>query len=362
MVALVASLVAAATLAGPAPQPRVLLAGPTLAGGRVVWGEQHDGLNVLRSWPDSSPLWESASNWFSGPLAGSAALVAFSRSYDGCPGAPGVACPVETQAIAGPVRGSLRPLGPAERCSAGGASRRLAVAGTLVAYFALGCTSSAGTVTVHDGARIVFRREGAACCDVALAGSRLALRSGGSVDVFDVRTNRLVYRTASPPLEPIAAFDLQADGKLALVLGPPGTDGRARLAWRAPGSASLQRLGLRIVLPAQGPAVRLVGDRIVTVAAGPHSSSDLVVADLQGHMRTLARFAGPVEQGGAIDAAGDRVTWASRRIASTRVDCPPPGQGRPCRLLKSGTETVWVAGLRSGTPRPVARWSFADSP
>jgi hypothetical protein len=361
MVALLASLLAVGALAGPVPQPRLLVAGPALAGGRVVWGEQRDGLSVLRAWPDSSPLWQSASSWFSGPLAGSRTLVAFSRSYDGCPGQPGVACPVETQSVAGPPRGSLRPLAPAERCSAGGANRRLSVSGTLVALLALGCDASRNTVTVRDGARTVFRRQGATCCDVSLAGSQLAWRSGGSVDVFDLRTLRLVYRTAAPPREPIAAFDVQADGKLALVLGP-APDGRVALAWRAPGAAGLQRLPFRIVLPAQGPALRLVRDRILIVSAGPRSSSELIVTDLHGHVRTLARFASPVEQTGAIDATQDRVTWASRRITGTRVDCPPPGQGRPCRLLKSGTETVWAAGLTSGAPRPVARWAFADSP
>src|SRR5437870_1266498 len=135
MVAVLASLVAVGALAGPAPQPRVLSAGPALAGDRVVWGEQRDGLNILRAWPDTLPLWQSASTWFSGPLAGSPALVAFSRSYNGCPGQPGVACPVETQAVAGRPRGSLRPLAPAERCSAGGANRRLSISGPLVAFF-----------------------------------------------------------------------------------------------------------------------------------------------------------------------------------------------------------------------------------
>jgi hypothetical protein len=367
MVAVLASLVAAGTLAGPAPQPRVLVAGPALAGDRVVWGEQRDRLTVLRTWPSASPLWQSASSWFSGPLGGSQTLVAFSRSYDGCPGQPGVACPVETQAMAGPPGGSLRPLAPTERCSAGGANRRLSVSGSLVAFFALDCRSSAGMVSVRDGARTVFRHQ-AACCDVSLAGSRVAWRSGGSVDVFDLRARRIAYRTKAPLLEPIAAFDVQADGKLAVVLGQ-APDGRASLAWRAPGTAGLQRLRLRIVMPAQGPAVRLVGDRIVTVAAGPGpgSTSELVVADLHGHVRTLARFAAPgrqtgVEQAGAIDANASRVTWASRRITSRREDCPPPGQGRPCRLLASGTETIWVAGLTSGAPHPVARWAFTDSP
>jgi len=78
-------------------------------------------------------------------------------------------------------------------------------------------------------------------------------------------------------------------------------------------------------------------------------------------VHTLARFKRPVEQAGGIDATQTSVTWASRRITSTRTDCPPPGQGRPCVLLKSGVETVWVAGLASGPARVVARWAFTDS-
>lgn len=352
-----AALLAAGTLMGSAPSPRVLVAGPALAGSRVVWGEQRDGLSVLRAWPDASSLWQSASSWFSGSLAGSPALVAFSRSYDGCPGRPGVVCPVETQTVAGPPRGALRPLAPAERCSATGARRPLAASGPLVAFLELGCDSSRAKVTVHDGARVVLQRGGATCCDVSLAGSYLASRSGGSVEVLDLRTRRLAYRADAPSGEPIAAFDVQADGKLALVLGP-APDGGAALAWRAPGAAALHRLQLRVLLSPQGPAVRLVGDRIVAVVAGARSTSRLVVADLQGRLHVLARFAAPVERAGDIDADRDRVTWASRRITSTRVDCPPPGQGRPCRLLKSGTETVWVAGLVSRAARPVARWAF----
>src|SRR2546428_38983 len=102
MVTLFASVLAAGALAAPSPQPRMLVAGPALAGGRVVWGEQREGLSVLRAWPDASPLWQSSSSWFAGSLAGSSTVVAFSRSYDGCPGRPGVVCPVETQTMAGP--------------------------------------------------------------------------------------------------------------------------------------------------------------------------------------------------------------------------------------------------------------------
>jgi hypothetical protein len=355
MVGPVAALFVAIALVAPSAQPRTLVAGPALAGGRVVWGEQGDGLNVLRAWPDTTPLWQSASSWFAGPLAGSQTLVAFSRSYDGCPGQPGFACPVETQTLVGTPRGSLRPLAPAERCSAGGQNRRLAISGSLVAFVALQCDSSGQRVTVHNGSRIVFQR-GAACCEVALAASYLAWKSGTSVDVVDLRTRRLVYQVKPPPGEPIAAFDVRADGALAMVLGP-APNGRATLAWRAAGGPRIQRLRVPALFAPNGPSVRMVGDHIVFETA-----TQLAVADLRGRVRVLARFSASVEQAGEIDAAGGHVTWASRHITSTRVDCPPAGQGRPCRLLKSGTETVWLADLPSGPPRPIARWTFADAP
>lgn len=364
MLVLLASLLTAgALLAAPSPPPRLLVAGPALVGDRVVWAEQQDARSILRAWPDASPLWQSATSWFAGPLAGSARLVAFARSYDGCPGQPGVACPVETQTLAGPPRGSLQPLGPPERCVAGAPSRRLAASGNLVAWLALSCDGSGGTVIVHDGTRTLFERPGVSCCDLALAGNYLAWRTGHAVNVFDLRTHRLAYRTDSPPGEPIAAFDVQADGKLALLLGPaPG--GLGTLAWRTPGAATLHRLGLRVALPPSGPALRLTGDHIVaeTAAAQAGAPTQLVVTGLSGHIHVLARFAARIEQTGAIDATAAHVTWASRQITNTHLDCPPPGQERPCRLLKSGIETIWLAKLAAGTPRPISRWAFTNAP
>jgi len=204
-----------------------------------------------------------------------------------------------------------------------------------------------------------FTQHEAACCDVSFAGSFAAFKSGDSVDVVDLRKRRLAYRAGAPRGESIAAFDVQSDGKLAVLLGP-AQDGRFAIAWRAPGVSILQPAKLRAVLPPSGPAVRLVADRLIAERR-IGSSTELIVADLHGRTRVLARFVAPIEQVGGFDAGELRVTWASRRITSTRVDCPPPGQGRPCRRLKSGVETVW-ASFASGAPRPVARWSFADSP
>jgi hypothetical protein len=345
-----------------AAPPRTLVAGPALAGKRVVWGEQRDSLSVLRAWPDNPPLWQNGSSWFAGPLAGSPRLVAFSRSYDGCPDQPGVACPVETQALAGPPHGSLRALGAPERCVAGGPSRRLAVSGYRVAFLEIGCNSPAPSVTVHNASRTVFRRQGVSCCDLALAGRYLAFRNGRSVRVIDLRTRRLVYRVDPPAGSGTVAFDIEDDGKIAVVFGPT-PDGRTTVAWRARETPELHRLALSARLAQQGPAIRIVDDRIVFDAQiGSSSASQLVVADLQGRVRVVARFSGAVEQAGAFDATPAHVTWASRQITGTRVDCPPPGQERPCRLLKSGIETIWLAGLTSGTPRTIARWPFSDAP
>src|SRR5205823_8035783 len=219
MVPFLALLLAVGALVGSTPPPRQLVAGPVLAGDRVVWGEQRGELSLLSAAHDATPLWQSPSSWFSGPLAGSQSLVAFSRSFNGCAPQPGVACPVETQAVAGAPRGSLRPLAAAERCSTGGSGKRLAVSGTRVAYLQLTCASSSYTVRVSERGRVVFRH-GASCCDVSLAGSYLAFRNGDAVDEFDLRTSRLVARTVPPSTEPIAAFDVQDDGKLAVVLGP----------------------------------------------------------------------------------------------------------------------------------------------
>jgi len=214
---------------------------------------------------------------------------------------------------------------------------------------------------VRDSSRLLYERHGVSCCDVSLAGSYLAWRSESAVDVLDLRTHRLAYRAAAPPGEPIAAFDVQADGKLALLLGPT-RDGRITLAWRTIGATILHRLRLRVALPPAGPALRLIGDRIVTDVAEAGGATELVLTDLAGRVNVLARFTGTVEQSGAIDATAQRVAWATRQITGSRVDCPPPGQGRPCRLLKSGIETIWLANLAARKPRAIARWDFTDAP
>jgi hypothetical protein len=86
------------------------------------------------------------------------------------------------------------------------------------------------------------------------------------------------------------------------------------------------------------------------------------VADLDGRARVLARFSGRLEQVGGFDATARAVTWASRRITRTRLDCPPSAQGRPCLVRKTGALTVWQAETTGGRALAVATWSFTNAP
>jgi hypothetical protein len=361
----IAAIAIAVLLGAASPPARTLVAGPVLAGDRVVWGELRGQISVLAREGDNAGLWQSDSAWLGGQLAGSTSTIVFATSSNGCSGS-GVACPVETTILAGKPN-SWIPLTPPLRCTSATAGRTVATSGSLVALVTLGCDSATSTLTLRDGGREVFRRTGVDCCDVALAGRMLAWRSGGAVSVFDLATRRLRFRAAAPAGEPIAAFDLQADGKLAMLLGQQ-PDGHTAVAWRNATDPTLHRLRLLAALPSRAPSLRLIGDRLVIETAPPATptdatrSSELVVSDLAGRARVLARFSGRLEQVGGFDATARAVTWASRRITRTRLDCPPPGQQRPCLLRKTGALTIWRAELASGPPHAVASWTFTDAP
>jgi hypothetical protein len=363
----VAALAIAIPLVGASPPSRTLVAGPALAGDRVVWGEQRAETNVLVGAGGGPLLWQSRSAWLAGPLAASPLAVAFATSSSSCSGA-NTACPVETTVLAARRARGWIPITAPVRCMSTQAGRTLAVSGPLVATVTPDCDSATrGTVMVRVGRRVVFRRTGVDCCDVALAGQTLAWRTGGAIDVFDLARRRLRYRAAPPAGEPIAAFDVQADGTLATLLGHQ-PDGHTAVFWRRAADPTLHRLQLAAILPAHPPGLRLIGDRLVLETAPPATPTDnvpssaLVVADLDGRARVLARFSGRLEQVGGFDATARAVTWASRRITRTRLDCPPSAQGRPCLVRKTGALTVWQAETTGGRALAVATWSFTNGP
>jgi hypothetical protein len=245
------------------------------------------------------------------------------------------------------------------------AGRTLAVSGLLVATATPDCHSARGRVMVREGGRVVFRRADADCCDVALAGHMLAWRSGGAIRVFDLARSRLLFSATPPAGEPIAAFDVQADGKLAILHGRQ-PDGHSVVAWRTAADPTFHQLRLGAVLPTQQPFLRLVDDRLVletAPAATPTNNlrgSALIVSDLAGRVRVLARFSSRIERIGGFDATARALTWASRRITRTRLDCKPPRQG--CLSRKTGTLTIWRAPSGGGPVHAVASWSFTDAP
>jgi hypothetical protein len=363
----VAALAVAVLLgvATPTPPSRTLVAGPALAGDRVLWGEQRGQTNAVIGAGSGAPLWQSRSAWLAGPLAGSRSTVAFAANSNGCSGA-NTACPVETTFFARRPRHGWIAITSPVRCASAAAGRTLAVSGPLVATVTPNCDSAPkATLLVRRDGRVVFRRAGVECCDVALAGPTLAWRSGGAVDVFDLATRSLRFRAAPPAGAPIAAIDVQADGKLAMLVDRQ-PDGHATLAWRSAAAPTLHPLQVAAVLPGNQPRLRLIGDRLVLETA-PHATptdnvprSALVVSDLAGRTRVLARFSSRLEQVGSFDATTHTITWASRRITRTRLDCPPPRQG--CMVRKTGTLTIWQADIVGGTPQAVASWAFTDRP
>jgi hypothetical protein len=361
----VVALAVAALLGGAPPHSRTLAAGPALAGDRVLWGEQRGQTSVVVGAGSGAPLWQSRSAWLAGPLTGSRSTVAFAANSNGCSGA-NTACPVATTFFArSPGQGWI-PITSPVRCVSTAAGRTLAVSGPFVATVTPNCDSAAkATLLVRRDGHLVFRRTGVECCDVALACTTLAWRSGGAVDVFDLATRRLRFRAAPPAGAPIAAFDVQADGKLAMLIGRQ-PDGHTTLAWRSAADPTLHPLQLAAVLTGNQPRLRLIGDRLVLETAPPATPTDnvprsaLVVSDLAGRARVLARFSARLEQIGGFDATTRTVTWASRRITRTRLDCPPPRQG--CMVRKTGTLTIWRAGTAGGPIHVVANWAFTDAP
>jgi hypothetical protein len=348
----VVALAVAVVLGGAPPPSRTLVAGPALAGDRVVWGEQRGKTNVVVGAGSGALLWQSRSAWLAGPLAGSRSTTAFATSSSSCSGT-NTACPVETTFFADRPGHGWIPITPPVRCVSATAGRTLAISGPLVATVTPNCDSpSKGTLLVRRGGRVVFRRTGVECCDVALAGRTLASRSGGGVDVFDLATRRLRFRAAPPAGAPIAAFDVQADGKLAMLVGRQ-PDGHATVAWRSAADPTLHPLQLGAVLPGNQPRLRLIGDRLVLETA-PHTTptdnvprSALVLSDLAGRARVLSR---------------DSPVGSNRSAASTPPRARSPGplaaspaHGSTARRPAKGAWSERPAHSPSGKPTSPAR-------
>jgi hypothetical protein len=354
------------------PGSRVLLAGPVLAGAAVVWLERRGSeARLERAVPGRRPtvlFRQALRNGSLDDVAASQGVVALERLTSVCPPPnPPIAysCTEHREVLGGAPSGLLRVLATSDDC--GGASisvpTSVDASGDLVAMGENVCVSPGNRrrqiVVVRLGrtspslvcdADLVH---GPALCrgDARIAGRFVAWSEGrDAVVVYDRLRRRVAYR---PLLPRVQSFDVQADGTLAVAYYPQGLEGGASVAWRTPRAGGV--LPFRAGVSGRPRSVvRIAGDRILAERVLSPSSSALVVSDLRGRTRRIARFASPVRREGDFDLDGRQVTWASTRITNTKLVCPPPGIGAPCLRAETGVTTVWLGR------HAMARLSFGD--
>lgn len=356
-----------------AAESRVLRQGPVLGGGGVVWAEQAGVQGELHLWSPSAGervVYRSEALALGQSLAASGSLLAFERSYPGCPPQPGRACPQLRDALVGPPAGPFQPLARPRKCVVPDGNA-LAADGSVVAYLELDCVRQRVRLVVRDvaggGAPRVLRESDLAsgCCEVVIAGRYVAWTGdrSGEIVVYDRRAARVSYRArvaaAGSSARGGLGFDVQADGKLAVVYHPSSSAGSptAIVVWFSPAGPRRHVLPLR----ARDARARIAGDRLAFVQATRAGTSALVLTDLAGHVQTVAQL-GSRARLHAFDLDRRHLTWATDRIKSTREDCPPPGSERPCLLRETGTTAIWIRAVPAGSPRLVAELAFADVP
>ncbi len=352
-------------------QSRVLWQGPALAGDAVVWGEAADATASIHRWTQGAGkrvLYRNDALALGRPLAASRTLLAFERSYPSCKPQANLACPQAADALVGPPRGPFRTLIPPRTCITATSGRTLALDGDVAAYLQIDCAAQRTRVVVrdlgHSGKPLTLRDAAlsSGCCgDVAIAGRFVAWTEKNEVVVYDRVARRLAYRSRIGPAAGIdvdLGFDLQRDGKIAVSyrLVEFARTGPTTIAWLSPSAPRLHVLPLR----GSDTRIRIAGDHIAFERFRTPETSALVLADLAGRARPVARFAPPVSLHG-FDFDGRHVTWASDRVTSTRLDCPPPGQERPCVRRETGVTSVWIRAAAGGTPRLVAQLRFDDT-
>jgi hypothetical protein len=366
-------------ISAPAGEGTVLVGGPVLAGDGVVWLEREgDEIRLERALPGLRPrvlLRQAIGDGWLEDVAASASVVAVERRTVICPPPnPPIAytCSERRAVLETGSRGGFRTVAPTDDCGGGSSSSPTSVdaSGTAVALGLNLCLAP------DDRRRRVVlvrldRPDPIVLCDAdefglpsrcdgyaRVAGRFVAWREGRSaIVVFDTRAGKV----ASRPLVPrIVSFDLQADGKVAAAYYPGDAGMPATVAWHAAGGAG-RTLPFRIVgANGHDPDVRIAANHILAERDLGKGGSALVVSDLAGRTTRIARFKAAVRRDGGLDFDARRVTWASTRITSSRLDCPPPPSARPCVRRATGVTTIWVAPASGGAARVVARLRFRD--
>jgi hypothetical protein len=351
-------------------QSRVMWQGPTLAGDGVVWAEESGGNGSIHLWTGRRHdriVYSSDSLALGRPLAASRTLLAFERTYPSCPPPPGHVCPEGADALIGPLTGPYRTLARPHTCFLPTLGNALALDGGIAAYLELDCTRQRLRVlardVAHSGAARVLRDApfSIGCCrDIAMAGRYVAWGEGPNVVVYDRLAGRIAYRAriGSVGIGGDYDFALQRDGKLAIAFRKieVARAGPTTIVWRSPSSPLLN------VLPFRGrdTHISIAGDHIAFERFVSQKRSALVVADLGHRALTVARFA-PPNRLRSFNFDGQRIAWASDRVTDRRLDCPPPGQGRPCVRRESGVTSISLRPVPARVPRVIARLRFENT-
>jgi hypothetical protein len=248
------------------------------------------------------------------------------------------------------------------------AGNTLALDDNVAAYLEIDCEAQRMRVVVrevgHSGKPLNVRDGALAsgCCrDVAIAGRFVAWSERNNIVVYDRLARHAAYRARIGPeagIDVDLGFDLQRDGKVAVSyrLIEVARAGPTTIAWLSPSAPRLHVLPLR----GSDTRIRIAGNRIAVERYLSPSTSVLVVANLAGRVRRVASFAPPVRLLGRFDFDGRQLAWASDRVTSTRVDCPPDGEGRPCFRRETGVSSIWTRAA-GGKPRLIARLPFDDT-
>jgi hypothetical protein len=129
--------------------------------------------------------------------------------------------------------------------------------------------------------------------------------------VYDWQAGADVYRTTLASGTTVVAFDLQADGSVALAqfAGAAGC-GRGKLTWHSP----MEPAGRELPVAPCAAAVGVDGGKAAVVAAAPGVAGRLVVAEVgaDGARRDLGWLGSGRRRVGAIDYAGGIAAYALR--------------------------------------------------
>lgn len=362
-------------------EPIRVEAGPVLAGDSVVWAESNGATFRVRSGRPNRPTqtrFDAAPpsdehTWSVAALAASPERVALLRRSTFCRRGDVTTvfpCVHGRQVLAGLHGRVMRVVASTRPCLLFSplSEEGVDVVGRTIVAAESYCRGERGParrrlVRYDATRRVVLRDEPmnpSACCGgVRAAGRFVVWASDALVLLYDLSARRVVRRVVVGHGF-VQAVAVQPDGKFAVLLRRvrSATDA-LQLRWFDSNTASHT---LPVTVRGSGAVdLEFAADRIV-VERKVGGGSELAIVDLRGRTRPLVRFGSRFRRAGEFDFDGVHVTWASERLISSRLDCPPSPSLRPCFWRDSGIRAVWLADIRRRplAPRLVVRERFAD--